>query len=130
VLSGGRAVTAEPLTGDDADFVGLPGLLTPEQTAALLARRDEEHRRRASVSAREEQEEAGSTVLVDRAWEQAGALRREVNSLVGQLAARTGAPHGVLHGRLRKAVPGPPSAAASADVLASRRDWLLEQLVR
>ena len=131
VLSDGRAVTATPLTGED---VGLPracrGLLTPEQTASLLARRDEEHRRRASTAVDEDEPDDRAPVEVDRAWEQAGALRREVNSLVGQLAARTGAPHGVLHGRLRKAVPGPPSAAASAEVLASRRDWLLEQLVR
>jgi DNA-binding PadR family transcriptional regulator len=60
----------------------------------------------------------------------AGDLRREINSLVGQLAARTGAPHGVVHARVRKAVPGPPSAAAPVEVLASRRDWLLEQTVR
>ena len=46
------------------------------------------------------------------------------------LAARTGAPHGVVHGRVRKAVPGPPSAAAPVEVLVARRDWLLEQTVR
>jgi hypothetical protein len=50
--------------------------------------------------------------------------------LVGQLAARTGAPHGVVHGRVRKAVPGPPSAAAPVEVLTARRDWLLQQTVR
>ena len=53
VLHGGRAVTAQTaegrvLTGEDADFVGLPGLLSAEQTAALLSRRDADHRRRAS----------------------------------------------------------------------------------
>ncbi|MCW2777814.1 MAG: box helicase, partial [Frankiales bacterium] len=116
-------------TGEDADYLGLPGLLTPEQTASLLARRDEEHRRRASTAVDEDEPETGP-VEVDRSWEQAGTLRREVNSLVGQLAARTGAPHGVLHGRLRKAVPGPPSAAATTDVLEARRDWLLAQLTR
>ncbi|MCW2606991.1 MAG: box helicase [Frankiales bacterium] len=128
VLTGGRAVVAE-LTGADADHLGLlQGLLTPEQTASLLASRDEEHRRRASASSDDDEE----PVVVEggKAWEQAGALRREVNSLVGQLAARTGAPHGVLHGRLRKAVPGPPSAAATTDVLEQRRDWLLGQLTR
>ncbi len=128
MLTGGRAVVAE-LSGEDSDHLGLlSGLLTPEQTASLLARRDEEHRRRASTAV--DEDEPDVVVEHDRAWEQAGALRREVNSLVGQLAARTGAPHGVLHGRLRKAVPGPPSAAATTDVLQQRRDWLLEQLVR
>ncbi|MCU1692562.1 MAG: box helicase [Frankiales bacterium] len=131
VLTGGRAVVAETLTGEDADHLGLlTGLLTPEQTATLLARRDEDHRRRASSAVDEDEPDDVPVVEGGRAWEQAGALRREVNSLVGQLAARTGAPHGVLHGRLRKAVPGPPSAAATVDVLEARRDWLLAQLTR
>ncbi len=131
VLSGGRAVVAESLTGADAEHLGLlSGLLTPEQTASLLAQRDDEHRRRASTAVDEDEPEQPLVVEGGRAWEQAGALRREVNSLVGQLAARTGAPHGVLHGRLRKAVPGPPSAAATVDVLEARRDWLLAQITR
>ncbi len=132
VLHGGRAVVASlELTGEDEEFLGLPGLLSAEQTAALLARRDTEHRRRAS-STREE-DAPGEIALDDadaRSWRAAGDLRREINSLVGQLAARTGAPHGVVHGRVRKAVPGPPSAAAPVEVLEARRDWLLEQTVR
>ncbi len=54
VLAGGRAVTAEAVAGisrwpEDLDDGGLPGLLTPEQTAALLARRDQElHKRLAA----------------------------------------------------------------------------------
>ena len=138
VLHGGRAVTGTvDLTGDDADFLGLPGLLTPEQTASLLMRRDADHRRRASATRVDEAtQDAGADDETARAradalsWRAAGELRREINSLVGQLAARTSAPHGVVHARLRKAVPGPPSAAAPVEVLASRRDWLLEQTVR
>ena len=135
VLHGGRAVTAESmrLTGDDADFVGLPGLLSAEQTATLLSRRDADHRKRASSTRVDEvasDAELAAAEVEAASWRAAGDLRREINSLVGQLAARTGAPHGVVHGRVRKAVPGPPSAAAPVDVLASRRDWLLEQTVR
>src|SRR5581483_6675374 len=48
VLHGGRAVVAAPLTDEDEDFLGLPGILSPEQTAALLARRDADARRRAA----------------------------------------------------------------------------------
>ena len=48
-------------------------------------------------------------------WRAAAALRREVNRLVGQVAARTGTPHAQVHGQLRRAVPGPPSAAAGAE---------------
>ncbi len=138
VLHGGRAVTAaaQPtgdLTGEDEEYLGLPGLLSPEQTAALLSRRDADHRKRASstrvdpVPTEQEEQRAEADAL---SWRAAGALRREINSLVGQLAARTGAPHGVVHARLRKAVPGPPSAAAPVEVLSDRREWLLEQTVR
>ena len=134
VLHGGRAVTADlSLTGADADFVGLPGLLSAEQTAALLSRRDADHRKRASSTRVDEvatDAELAQADLETRSWRQAGDLRREVNSLVGQLAARTGVPHGVVHGRVRAAVPGPPSAAAPVDVLSARRDWLLEQTHR
>ena len=134
VLHGGRAVTADlALTGEDADFVGLPGLLSAEQTATLLSRRDADHRKRASSTRVDEvatDAELAAAELEASSWRAAGDLRREINSLVGQLAARTGAPHGVVHARVRKAVPGPPSAAAPVDVLASRRDWLLEQTVR
>jgi superfamily II DNA or RNA helicase len=54
VLESGRAVLASDLalTGEDHDFLGLPGLLTAEQTAAVLARRDEAHRRRADQQGR------------------------------------------------------------------------------
>ncbi|MCY7364192.1 MAG: DEAD/DEAH box helicase family protein [Frankiaceae bacterium] len=132
VLHGGRAVVASlELTGEDEEFLGLPGLLSAEQTAALLARRDTEHRKRASST--REQDAPGEIALDDadaRSWRAAGDLRREINSLVGQLVARTGAPHGVVPGRVRKAVPGPPSAAAPVEVLEARRDWLLEQTVR
>ena len=98
-------------------------------------RRDADHRRRASATLLDEAtQDTGADDETARAdalsWRAAGELRREINSLVGQLAARTGSPHGVVHARLRKAVPGPPSAAAPVEVLASRRDWLLEQTVR
>ena len=48
-----------------------------------------------------------------------------MNRLVALVAARTGQPHARIHADARRAVPGPPSAAASADVLTRRRDYLL-----
>ncbi|MEX2291972.1 MAG: DEAD/DEAH box helicase family protein [Mycobacteriales bacterium] len=134
VLHGGRAVAASvQLSGEDEEFLGLPGLLSAEQTAALLARRDTEHRKRASSTRLDEAPTGAELDQADvdaRSWRAAGDLRREINTLVGQLAARSGAPHGVVHARVRKAVPGPPSAAAPVEVLTARRDWLLEQTVR
>jgi hypothetical protein len=129
VLHGGRAVVAEPvsLTDDDEDFLGLPGLLTPEQTAQLLARRDREHHRRAGASVGDD---AGVAPEEAPQWQQVATLRRELNGLVSQLAARTGAPHAKVHAMARHAVPGPPSAAASLEVLQQRRRYLVRELAR
>jgi superfamily II DNA or RNA helicase len=122
VLHGGRAVVAAQLTDDDADFLGLPGLLTPEQTAALLASRDSAARLRAAGTDRPQ------PAVEAAAWRAGGELRREVNRLVGLLAARTGGSHAQLHAELRRAVPGPASAAAPVEVLELRRDHLMALL--
>jgi superfamily II DNA or RNA helicase len=145
VLSGGRAVTAEPARPDDPgrdperdperdadlhadlDDGGLPGLLTPEQTAALLARRDKELRKRLrAVHSQQPLPERPRNVQVG--WQDAGELRREVNALVARVAAASGTPHAAVHAQLREAVPGPPSSAATAKLLARRRDHLLERV--
>jgi hypothetical protein len=129
VLHGGRAVVAETvsLTEDDEEFLGLPGLLSPEQTAALLARRDREHRRRAGAAAGDDADLADEETPQ---WQQVAALRRELNGLVSQLAARTGQPHAKIHAMARHVVPGPPSAAASLEVLQRRRAHLIRELTR
>lgn len=139
VLQGGRAVTGLDPVADadadaDADELGLPGLLSPEQTASLLARRDADLRRRVAptvvpASAASGQSgpggPSGQSGPGEASWVQAGELRREVNRLVARVAARTGEPHGRVHATLRSAVPGPPSASAPVAVLLARRDRLL-----
>ncbi len=145
LLSAGRAVVAEAVahqggagmavTGEEQEFLGLPGLLTPEQMAGLLAQRDSSLRKRVKAARdlpmgelSDAADSAGSVtdVAVGQAgWRAAAGLRREVNQLVGQLAARTGTPHAQVHGQLRRAVPGPASASASAELLERRREHLL-----
>jgi superfamily II DNA or RNA helicase len=140
VLHGGRAVLADPgyaaeptgpLSEDQEDLLGLPGLLTPEQTAALLAKQDSDLRKR--ISSVREQATQGPTLDAPKpddasSWRAAADLRREVNRLVGQVAARRQMPHAVVHATLRAEVPGPPSASASAELLAARRDHLMAML--
>lgn len=124
VLHGGRAVVADPLSVEDEDYLGLPGMLSPEQMAVVLARRDSDARRRAADSQPVRPAPSGEIA----AWRAGAQLRREVNRLVAVLAARTGTPHGQLHAELRRVVPGPASAAAGADVLELRRDHLMSRL--
>ncbi|MGI9135904.1 MAG: DEAD/DEAH box helicase [Candidatus Nanopelagicales bacterium] len=118
VLHGGRAHTAE-IAPEDADFLGLPGLLTPEQTATLLAVRDADIRKSGTLF--DELDIAGNGTH----WRDVDALRKEVAGLVRQWAARTSRNHAEIHGELRKVAPGPPSAAAPVEVLMARRDYLL-----
>ncbi len=131
ILHGGRAVVASSsLTDEDEDFLGLPGILTPEQTAELLARRDAHVRRRAAGAGTEGDPAGGSAELPEpsgeaAAWRAGADLRRDVNRLVGVLSARTGTPHAQIHAQLRRAVPGPASAAADAETLERRRDHLM-----
>jgi hypothetical protein len=118
VLHGGRAHTAE-LAPEDEDFLGLPGLLTPEQTATLLAVRDADIRRSATLF------DELDAVADSTHWRDVDALRKEVAGLVRTWAARSSRKHSEIHVELRKIAPGPPSAAASVDVLVARRDYLL-----
>ena len=122
VLHAGRAIVAPaPSAGDEDDFLGFPGLLTPEQTAALLASRDLELRRRAAGL----RDEIPAPSENPASWREIDSLRKEINSLVSQVAARTGRRHADVHLELRRDVPGPRTASASADVLLARRDHLL-----
>ena len=133
LVHSGRAITPgqpgppPPLDEADEEFLGLPGLLSPEETAALLARRDAELRRAkapgtgAGVPERPSPRPDTEHDALD--------LRREVNRLVGQVAGRSGRSHQQVHVDLRKAVPGPPSAQAPVEVLLDRRDHLLAELL-
>lgn len=129
LLHSGRAVVAAPelpaeLSADEEDFLGLPGILTPEQTAALLASRDAHARRRAQTTSAEVAEPSREAA----AWRAGAELRREINRMVSVLAARTGTPHAQIHAAVRRAVPGPASAAAGVEVLEQRRDHLMALL--
>ncbi|KQS68534.1 DEAD/DEAH box helicase [Modestobacter sp. Leaf380] len=137
VLHGGTAHTGAgnrpALAPDEEDFVGIPGLLTPEQTAELLSKRDDDLRIRIAASHRDD--DGSDFMVVDepleeetKGWRDAAELRREINRLVSRVSARTSTPHAVVHTQLRQSVPGPPSASASVDVLRMRRERLRTML--
>jgi superfamily II DNA or RNA helicase len=126
LLHGGRAIVAgRDLSAEDEEFLGLPGLLTPEQTAALLATRDVEMRRARAATLIDQMDDALASVEQDATWRDLELLRREVHGLVGQWAGRTGRTPAQAHVDVRRAVPGPGSAKASWEVLVARRDFLL-----
>jgi superfamily II DNA or RNA helicase len=105
-------------TPEEEEYLGLPGLLTPDQVASLLARRQAEQadaaRRRRSRSGDAVPEPAPTT------GELRIALRRKLNGLVAAHHLRTGLPHGKIHAELRRLCGGPPSAQATIAQLEAR----------
>jgi superfamily II DNA or RNA helicase len=139
VLHSGTAHTGEGsgptvvVDAEDEEFLGIPGLLTPAQTAELLSKRDDELRIRIAASHRADDdfmvvEDHPDEDDAGRSWRDAAELRREINRLVNRVAARTSSPQAVVHTQLRQSVPGPPSASASVDVLRARRERLRTML--
>ncbi|HVX43448.1 MAG TPA: DEAD/DEAH box helicase family protein [Mycobacteriales bacterium] len=127
VLYGGRAMLGDEVVAagpEDEEFLGIPGLLTPEQTAAVLKQREEEVKKRAARKPVSDSDEPPPHLV----HQQSAALRREINRLVGRIARKTGQPHASLHARVRRHVPGPPSASAPIEILQQRRDKLREDL--
>jgi superfamily II DNA or RNA helicase len=108
---------------EEADYLGLPGLLNAEQMRALLRERQSKQvEQRASAVTTATAAPPPSVAAAERAAsaERLGALRRELNSLVAMHHHRTGKPHGVIHGELRRECGGPPTAMATAEQLAER----------
>jgi superfamily II DNA or RNA helicase len=139
VLHSGHAVTAAPVQesadDEDDDYLGLPGLLTPQQTATVLAKRDDEIRRK-TASSRSTGRRAGSDEDRKREasdtapWEELVQLRRDVNAAVAAVASATGEPHASVHIWARSKVSGPVSSGADADVLRKRLSALRGRLVK
>jgi len=125
VLFDARAygMQAEPTSADEADYLGLPGLLEADQVATLLA--DRQRRQLARASRREKRERVSEEVSLFRALE---GRRRELNSLVSQVARLRGVPHSHVHAGLRREAGGPPLATATTEQVEARirlaRQWL------
>jgi superfamily II DNA or RNA helicase len=150
LFDGGEFGTAtEAGSAEEEDYLGLPGLLEPDQVTTLLRKRQAAQlAARSAAAAPKETSDGGLFALpggpvnpaagkaaelkaptVSR--EQLGALRKELNGLVGAWSHRTGQPHGVIHNELRTACGGPALPQASADQIRARieriRQWALSR---
>nr|WP_246221182.1 DEAD/DEAH box helicase [Phytoactinopolyspora mesophila] len=126
---------AQAGSAEEADYLGIPGLLEPDQVTALLRRRqaDQQEAGRAREGNGAATADGGSPDSAGGpsdgqvpAHEQIATLRRELNGLVGAWHHRTGKPHGVIHTELRKACGGPPAAMATTEELRNRIDTIRE----
>ena len=117
IFDGSSFGTATPAGSDEeADYLGIPGLLDATQMRELLRRRQDEQ-----LDRRSRDGSGGSAVPgpVTRHG-QLRDLRRELNALVSLAHHRTGKPHGWIHNELRRICGGPPMAAATTDQLRAR----------
>ncbi len=114
---------AEPLSSDEQDYLGLPGLLEPDQVSTLLQDRQSKQMRRRDKQDRKQRAEPG--VALHRAL---ASKRKELNSLVAQFARTSGVPHSHVHANLRRECGGPSLAEASQDQVEQRvqtiRAWI------
>jgi superfamily II DNA or RNA helicase len=110
-------------TPEEEEYLGLPGLLTPDQVSTLLNKRQAdqvaaEARRRSTMTEQPvaPRQQAGPTTAGERRI----VLRRQLNALVAAHHHRTGLPHGKIHAELRRRCGGPPSAQATMEQLEER----------
>lgn len=99
---------AEPTSTDEQDYLGLPGLLEPDQVSHLLAER--QRRQLARRTRTDRKQKAEPEVALHRAL---AGKRKELNSLVAQYARTKGVPHSHVHADLRRQCGGPSLAQAS-----------------
>ena len=116
---------AEPTSDDEHDYLGLPGLLEPEQVSSLLAERQRRQLARHDRAAKRDR--TPEPVSLARALE---TKRKELNSLVSQYARVQGIPHSHVHADLRRTCGGPPLARASASEVDARIATMRKRLGR
>jgi superfamily II DNA or RNA helicase len=129
------------VTAEEEDFLGLPGLLDPDQVALLLRKR--QSGQRSSLSGHPSTGPvpsgpvpsgagaagagvAGAAAAAARTppppttRETLAALRKELNGLIAAWHHRTGQPHGAIHAELRRTCGGPSLPQATAEQIRAR----------
>ena len=110
---------------EEEDFLGLPGLLDPDQVRALLRKRQDAQLAARSRPAAPQAPAPQTPSAAPQVSRQAlAALRKELNGLVGAWSHRTGQTHGVIHNELRRTCGGPPLPQATADQIQARIDTI------
>ncbi|TXN31991.1 DEAD/DEAH box helicase [Lacisediminihabitans profunda] len=107
---------------EELDFIGIPGLLEPDQVKELLRHRQARQARR--ITDRQRQPGEPSVAEPVPLYRNLKEQRALLNSLVGMRAKATGEPHGIIHAELRRIAGGPSVAQASVSQLQARIDLL------
>jgi superfamily II DNA or RNA helicase len=121
VIFDGNAWGTQAELDDEQEFLGIPGLLEPDQVTMLLRERQQKQAVRekpenAAVAPGAPSEGSHHDVLA--------TLRKELTALVSLRFARTGRKHAMIHAELRRVCGGPPTPLATADQLRARIAYL------
>ena len=107
---------------EEEEYLGIPGLLEPDQVQMLLQKRQTRQIQRSKAKPAEQADlielPADKRPVVTH--KQLQELRKELNGLVGAWHHRTGQPHGTIHNELRRVCGGPLTAQATAGQLQTR----------
>ena len=129
VLFDGAAWGTEADVGsvEEQEYLGIPGLLEPEQVTTLLRARQEEQlaTQRREASARQAREENANIP----AHRLRAAKRKELSRLVSSWSRRSGQPHASIHAELRRRAGGAEVAQATTEQIEARiallREWFV-----
>lgn len=134
LFDGGEFGFEAPVDSDEElDFIGIPGLLEPEQVRELLQHRQQRQQRHAAdrkknglpVSSPAGQSPAEPPAPLYRTLAEQRSL---LNGVVGIWAKTSDQPHGIVHAELRRVCGGPAVAQASVTQLQARiatvRRWM------
>ncbi|MFF2390181.1 DEAD/DEAH box helicase [Agromyces sp. NPDC058104] len=126
---------AEPGSDEEFDFIGIPGLLEPEQVSELLRHRQARQARRAGerrkhAAAAQGDGEGGESAAAEPValFRTLKEQRSLLNSIVGLYARQSGQSHSSVHAELRRACGGPEVAQATVTQLQARIELVRRRL--
>ncbi|MGW2111103.1 DEAD/DEAH box helicase [Streptomyces sp. NPDC001948] len=123
---------AHPGSEEEQDYLGIPGLLEPDQVQLLLQKRQSRQiahsRQRPAAEADLLEKPAEARPVVTH--KQLLGLRKQLNTMVSAYTHQSGKPHGVIHTELRRVCGGPPSAEATAGQIQQRIQKVQEWATR
>lgn len=108
---------------EELDFLGLPGILEPDQVRDVLRSRHQRQARRAA-----DRPATAAASAPQPMYRTLKEQRTLLNSLVGLRAKLTGQPHGIVHAELRRVCGGPAVGQATVAQLQARIELLRHQL--
>lgn len=114
---------AEPGTPEEYDFIGIPGLLEPDQISQLLLHRQKRQSKR--YASKPPSHGTPRTQPLYRTLKEQRAL---LNSLVSLWSKRTNTPHGMIHSELRQTCGGPAVAQATVAQIQARIDLIRKRI--